>query len=40
MAPREKRDPSREFQTISGIPLKPVYTEQDLRKNGWDYEES
>ncbi len=28
MAPREEKDPTRELTTISGIPLKPVYTEE------------
>jgi methylmalonyl-CoA mutase N-terminal domain/subunit len=36
MAPREKKDPARAFQTISGIPLKPVYTAADVREKPSD----
>jgi methylmalonyl-CoA mutase N-terminal domain/subunit len=39
MAPQEKKDPSRDYTTISGIPLKPLYTAKDLEERGWKYEE-
>src|SRR5262245_40047390 len=36
---REKKDPAREYTTMSGVPLKPVYGEGDLSGRGWTYEE-
>src|SRR5262245_24879830 len=36
---REKKDPAREYTTMSGVPLKPVYGEGDLSGRGWTYDE-
>jgi methylmalonyl-CoA mutase, N-terminal domain len=39
MAPVSRKDPDREYQTLSGIPVKNVYGPEDLEARGWSYEE-
>jgi len=38
MAPVKKTETDTEYRTISGIPLKPSYTPDDLTSRGWTYE--
>jgi methylmalonyl-CoA mutase, N-terminal domain len=39
MAPKAQKDPARSHETLSGIPVKAVYTPEDLASRGWTYEE-
>ncbi|MBI4510577.1 MAG: methylmalonyl-CoA mutase family protein [Deltaproteobacteria bacterium] len=39
MAPVEKKDPERKYETMSGVPLRNAYGPNDLAGRGWAYEE-
>src|SRR6476469_2752268 len=39
MAPVKKPESPAEYKTMSGIPLKAMYTPEDLESRGWKYEE-
>src|SRR3954453_9895151 len=39
MAPVKKPESPTEYKTMSGIPLKAVYTQEDLESRGWTYAE-